>query len=123
MERTKATSRPNPAYFAHIEDCIAELRKINIEADLILFHPYDRWGYATMSAADDDRYLRYLLARMSAYRNIWWSMANEWDFMKAKSRQDFDRFFHIIPSNRTIRYRIFARFTMGARCTTTLCRG
>ncbi len=89
-------TRPNPAYFAHIEDCIAALRKINIEADLILFHPYDRWGYATMSAADDDRYLRYVLARMSAYRNIWWSLANEWDFMKAKSRQDFDRFFHIV---------------------------
>ncbi len=89
-------TRPNPAYFAHIEDCIAELRKTNIEADLILFHPYDRWGYATMAAADDDLYLRYVLARMSAYRNIWWSLANEWDFMKAKSRQDFDRFFHIV---------------------------
>ena len=92
-------TRLNPAYFAHIEDCIAELRKMNIEADLILFHPYDRWGYATMAAADDDRYLRYVLARMSAYRNIWWSLANEWDFMKAKSRQDFDRFFHIVEQD------------------------
>jgi len=92
-------TRPNPAYFAHIENCIAELRKMNIEADLILFHPYDRWGYATMPAADDDRYLRYVIARMSAYRNIWWSLANEWDFMKAKSRQDFDRFFHIVEQD------------------------
>lgn len=92
-------TRPSPAYFAHIEDCIAELRKINIEADLILFHPYDRWGYAAMAPADDDRYLRYVLARMSAHRNIWWSLANEWDFMKAKSRQDFDRFFHIVEQN------------------------
>lgn len=92
-------TRLNPAYFAHIEDCIAELRKMNIEADLILFHPYDRWGYATMPAEDDDRYLRYVLARMSAYRNIWWSLANEWDFMKAKSRQDFDRFFHIVEQD------------------------
>ncbi|MGA2909866.1 MAG: DUF5060 domain-containing protein [Terracidiphilus sp.] len=92
-------THPNPAYFAHIEDCIAELCKMNIEADLILFHPYDRWGYATMSASDDDRYLRYVLARMSAYRNIWWSLANEWDLMKAKSRQDFDRFFHIVEQD------------------------
>ncbi len=41
--------RPNPAFFAHLEQRIADLRALNIEADLILFHPYDRWGYATMS--------------------------------------------------------------------------
>lgn len=87
--------RPNPAFFAHIEGRIADLRALGIEADLILFHPYDRWGYATMSREQDDLYLRYVLARMSAYRNIWWSMANEWDLMRAKSVQDFDRFFHI----------------------------
>ncbi|MDP9050094.1 MAG: DUF5060 domain-containing protein [Acidobacteriota bacterium] len=92
-------TRPNPAYFAHVEQCIADLRAINIEADLILFHPYDRWGYAAMSAEADDRYLRYVLARMSAYRNIWWSMANEWDLMKAKSVSDFDRFFHIVEQH------------------------
>ena len=69
---------------------------MNIEADLIVFHPYDRWGYATKSAEADDRYHRYLLARMSAYRNIRWSMANEWDLMRAKSAQDFDRYFRIV---------------------------
>jgi len=89
-------TRLNPAYFRHIEDRIGDLRKLGIEADLILFHPYDRWGFATMPAEADDRYLRYVLARMSAYRNIWWSMANEYDLMKAKSVQDFDRFFHIV---------------------------
>jgi hypothetical protein len=89
-------SRFNPAYFAHVEQRIADLRAMNIEADLIVFHPYDRWGYATMPPEADDRYLRYLLARISAYRNIWWSMANEFDLMRAKSVQDFDRFFHIV---------------------------
>jgi hypothetical protein len=77
-------SRFNPAYFAHLEQRIADLRALGIEADLILFHPYDRWGYATMPAEADDRYLRYVLARMSAYRNIWWSLANEFDLMKAR---------------------------------------
>ena len=52
-----------------------------------------------MDAEADDRYLRYLLARMSAYRNIWWSLANEWDLMRAKSAQDFDRFFHIVQQH------------------------
>jgi len=52
-----------------------------------------------MSAESDDRYLRYVLARMSAYRNIWWSLANEFDLMKTKSTQDFDRFFHIVEQH------------------------
>jgi hypothetical protein len=89
-------TRLNPAYFAHIERRIADLRALGIEADLILFHPYDRWGYSKMPAACDDLYLKYVLARMSAYPNIWWSLANEFDLMRAKSVQDFDRFFHII---------------------------
>ncbi len=89
-------TRLNPAFFAHIEQRVADLRGMGIEADLIVFHPYDRWGYAAMGAEADDRYLKYLLARMSAYRNIWWSMANEWDLMRAKSAADFDRFFHIV---------------------------
>lgn len=100
FERTAAGvndfTRPNPAFFTHLEQRIADLRALGIEADLILFHPYDRWGYATMPAEADDRYLRYVLARLSAYRNIWWSLANEYDFMKAKTVQDFDRFFQIV---------------------------
>lgn len=89
-------TRFNPEFFAHLEKRIGDLRALSIEADLILFHPYDRWGYATMSAEEDDRYLRYVLARFSAYRNIWWSMANEYDLMKAKKTSDFDRLFHLV---------------------------
>jgi hypothetical protein len=89
-------TRPNPAFFAHLEQRIADLRALGIESDLILFHPYDRWGYASMPPEADDLYLNYVIARMSAYRNIWWSLANEYDFMKAKTTQDFDRFFHIV---------------------------
>jgi hypothetical protein len=89
-------TRPNPAFFAHLEERISDLRAMGIEADLILFHPYDRWGYAAMPPEADDLYVRYLLARFSAYRNIWWSLANEFDLMKAKSTADFDRIFHIV---------------------------
>jgi hypothetical protein len=92
-------TRLNPAFFVHIEQRIADLRAIGIEADLILFHPYDRWGYSSMPKEMDDLYLRYVLARLSAHRNIWWSLANEWDLMRAKSAQDFDRFFHIIEQH------------------------
>ena len=44
-------TRFNPAFFAHLEKRVADLEALGIEADLILFHPYDRWGYAKMGAA------------------------------------------------------------------------
>ncbi len=86
----------NPEFFRHLEQRVGDLLELGIEADLILFHPYDRWGYATMDAETDDRYLRYVVARLSAYRNIWWSLANEYDLMQAKTMADWDRFFQII---------------------------
>jgi hypothetical protein len=88
----------NPAFFQHLERRIGDLRSLGIEADLILFHPYDHWGYSEMPADVDDRYLRYLMARVAAYRNVWWSMANEFDLMKAKTMQDWDRFFKIVQT-------------------------
>ena len=39
--------RPNPVAFRHFEKQVAALRELGIEADIIIFHPYDRWGYAT----------------------------------------------------------------------------
>ena len=56
----------------------------------------DRWGYQSMDDATDDFYLRYVMARLSAYRNVWWSLANEYDFMRDKQKEDWDRFFQII---------------------------
>jgi hypothetical protein len=66
------TTRFNPTYFRRLEQQVGALRDLGIEADLILFHPYDRWGFAKLDAATDDRYLRYLVARLAAYRNVWW---------------------------------------------------
>lgn len=75
-------TRFNPAYFAHVEACVDKLVGIGVEADLILFHPYDggRWGFDRMPLEAGVRYLKYLTARMSSFRNIWWSLANEYDF-------------------------------------------
>lgn len=89
-------TRFSPAFWRHFERRVAQLRDMGIEADLILFHPYDRWGFATMEAASDDRYLRYAVARLAAYRNVWWSFANEFDLMKEKTEADWDRFFQIV---------------------------
>lgn len=92
-------TRFNPAFFQHLEQRVGDLRALGIEADLILFHPYDRWGFATMDAETDDRYLRYVVARLAAYRNIWWSMANEYDLMASKTMRDWDRFFRIVQES------------------------
>ena len=89
----------NPDFFAHLEKRIDDLRALGIEADLILFHPYDRWGYSKMSPEADDRYLRYVVARLSSFRNVWWSMANEYDLVKTKTMADWDRFFRIVQES------------------------
>jgi hypothetical protein len=92
-------ARFNPAFFRHLERRIADLGRLGIEADLILFHPYDRWGFAEMPADADDRYLRYITARLAAYRNVWWSLANEYDLMWAKDPDDWERFARIVTEN------------------------
>ena len=89
----------NPAYFQHLDKLILELRRIGVQADLILFHPYDKWGYQSMPADVDDRYLRYVIARFSAFRNVWWSLANEYDLMKAKTNTDWDRCARIVADS------------------------
>ncbi|MCA9955157.1 MAG: DUF5605 domain-containing protein [Anaerolineales bacterium] len=90
-------TRFNPAFFHHLEQRLADLARLGIEADLILFHPYDRWGYATMTPEEDFRYLRYVIARLAAFRHVWWSLANEYDFMlDDKPMALWDQFFQLV---------------------------
>jgi len=84
-------TRFNPEYFRHYEKRVAELRDLGIEADLIIFNPYGKFGFETMDAALDDRYVRYVIARFGAFRNVWWSLANEYDFLRTKTEADWDR--------------------------------
>ncbi len=93
-------TRFNPAFFHHLERRILDLQRLGIEADVILHHPYDEghWGFDRMTAQADERYLRYVVARLAAFRNVWWSLANEWDFMKAKREADFERFGQIVAA-------------------------
>ena len=84
--------RFNPAFFQRLEEQIDALDKLEIQADLILFHPYDkgRWGFDAMSEEVNVKYIKYLVARLSSFRNVWWSMANEFDFVKSKNLSDWD---------------------------------
>jgi hypothetical protein len=91
--------RLNPVYFQRLEDRVRRLGAFGIQADLILFHPYDKeTGWHAMTPARDDRYVRYMVARFGAFSNVWWSLANEWDLIKAKSAADFERIGQLIQA-------------------------
>lgn len=85
------TERFDLAFFRHLEERIGQLGALGIEADLILFHPYDRWGFRDLGPDADDRYLRYLVARLAALPNVWWSLANEYDLLWEKDEADWER--------------------------------
>lgn len=86
----------NPEFFQRLEKQILALQDLNIEVDLILFHPYDRWGFSTMPEETDLRYVSYIVARLAAFRNVWWSLANEYDLLKEKSNVFWDKVFQQI---------------------------
>lgn len=85
-------TRFNPAHFRRLDYAIARLCALGIEADLIVMHPYDRWGFSCMAPEQDDLYWRYVIARFSAYRNVWWSLANEYDLMTSKTIADWEHY-------------------------------
>jgi hypothetical protein len=96
----------NPEFFRHLEKRILDLQELGIECDLILFHPYDRWGFSKMSVEQDDLYLKYIVSRLASFRNIWWSMANEYDLfmdfatrIPTKTIDDWERLAHIVQRN------------------------
>lgn len=88
--------RFNVKHFQHIDKCIEKLMDMGIQADLIVMHAYDRWGFSEMSAECDDLYWKYLIARTSAFRNVWWSLANEYDLLTKKTTEDWERYASII---------------------------
>jgi len=91
-------TRPNPAYFARIDEAVETLGKLGIECDLILFHPYDKWGFSNMPAEANDFYLTYMVARYSAYGNVWWSFANEYDILKDKTVDDWEHYAALVQA-------------------------
>ena len=75
-------SRPVYDFWDALDRHVVRLGEMGIQIDLILFHPYDRWGFDGMGLEKDKQYLDYLLRRLSAYPHIWWSLANEYELTK-----------------------------------------
>ncbi|HUO08516.1 MAG TPA: DUF5605 domain-containing protein [Phycisphaerae bacterium] len=93
--------RFNPAFFQHFEKRVQDLQAIGIEAEPILFNPYKKGAMAWFDSLDnagDDRYLRYVVRRLAAYHNVWWSLANEYGQVKGKTEADWDHFFQLVQA-------------------------
>lgn len=97
-----------PEYFQNYEERVKDLLRLGIEADVILFHPYDRWGIDRgMKQEDDLLYVKYVIARLAAYRNVWWSLGNEYNitetvdgkFCVGMDRKDWDLLGSFIKAN------------------------
>ena len=95
-------SRFNVAYFQNLEKRVSQLNDEGVQADLILFHPYNKGSMAWFDALDDaadDRYINYVIARLAAYPNVWWSLANEYGQVKNKTDADWDHFFQVVQAD------------------------
>lgn len=101
-------AKPDQRYWAHLDNMLVKLGKLGIEADLILFHPYDRWGFSRMLQEDNLAYLDYAIRRLSAYRNVWWSLSNEYEFSFAKKIADWDQFGEMLAAEDPYRHLISA---------------
>ncbi|MBR0463502.1 MAG: DUF5060 domain-containing protein [Clostridia bacterium] len=89
--------RPCFAFWDRFEKICARIARMGIQIDLILFHPYDRWGFSRLGQKNNLVYLDYLLRRLSAWPCFWWSMANEYDLFFDWTADDWygiERFIH-----------------------------
>lgn len=80
---------PDFRFWDAFEARMKQLDDMGIIVDLILFHPYDRWGFSQMTREADLVYLDYLLRRFAAIPNLMWSMANEYDLFLKKDLDDW----------------------------------
>lgn len=81
---------PDYTFWDEFEEILKRLDDLGIQVDLILFHPYDRWGFSSLSMEENRIYLFYLLRRFAAFPNLWWSLANEYDFVAEKTQKDWE---------------------------------
>ena len=90
--------KPNEKFWTLLEDVIDELGENGIQCDLILFHPYDKWGFSKFTREEALTYLTYAVRRLAPKKNIWWSLANEYDAMEYED-DDWSAFADCVKEN------------------------
>ena len=84
-------TRFDPAFFGQLDNQLRQLADLGVQADLILFLPYDKWGFSDLSPEVDNRVVRYVVRRLAGFAHVWFSLANEYDLMYTKSISDWER--------------------------------
>lgn len=92
-------SHPCFKFWDHFEESIRKMDALGIEADLILFHSYDRWGFSGLSKEEALTYLDYLVRRFAAFPNVWWSLANEYELVAAFEEEWWQEYAEFINQN------------------------
>lgn len=87
---------PCEPFWQDLEDLIREFAAMGVQVDLILFHPYDRWGFSSLTYEECSAYLNYVVDRLSGHPNLWWSLANEFDNVKEFDIEWWPRFAQLI---------------------------
>lgn len=104
--------KPCMAFWDRLESHIRKLDEMGIQCDLILFHPYDNWGFSKLSREEALVYLDYVTRRFGAFPNVWWSLANEYDLMDyemedwecfAQFLHDHDGWGHLLSNHQIVR--------------------
>ncbi|GAA0800242.1 DUF5605 domain-containing protein [Faecalicatena orotica] len=121
---------PCLAYWRRFEKIILKMGEMGIETDLILFHPYDRWGFAFLNMEECMVYLDYVMRRLAAYPYIWWSIANEYDIMFHRTIEDWyriegfitegDPYRHLLSSHNCLKLYNFSRPSVTHCCVQTI---
>lgn len=91
--------RPCMDFWQRFDRILDRLEEMGVQIDLILFHPYDNWGFATLTQEENLIYLDTVIRRLAARPGIWWSMANEYDVCGAKSLEDWFAIEEYIAAN------------------------
>ncbi|MCM1086750.1 MAG: DUF4038 domain-containing protein [Muribaculaceae bacterium] len=92
-------NRPCYPFWERLDTIVMRMEEMGIQADLILFHPYDCWGFSKLSREENKVYLDYLLRRLSAMPNVWWSLANEYDLNLERTLEEWEELEEYIAEN------------------------
>lgn len=90
---------PDYVFWDAFEEKLKRFESMGIVVDLILFHPYDRWGFSKMSMEKNFLYLDYLLRRFGAFPNLMWSIANEYDLVQGRTTEEWYKIESYIAEN------------------------
>jgi hypothetical protein len=93
--------RLNLPYWRKLDEMVRHMQDKGMVADLIIFNPYDA-NRAFGVGEQNDRFVRYVVARYAAYSNVIWCICNEWDLsprykgVHVQEKADFERMGKIV---------------------------